>query len=98
MGPEQGLGLGMQRLPVGGAVQGSSSPPANVATITAATRCAKGFYESIGGRLALAHIKAHDGGFFNEVADCVAKAGAAGWFLSGTPLLVGDVVFMESSV
>ena len=49
--------------PVGGAVQGSSSPLANVATTVAATKCFKGFYGSIVGRLLLAHIKAHDGVF-----------------------------------
>ena len=51
--------------PVGGAVQGISSPPANVVTIIAATRCSKGLYECVGGSLALAHIKAHDRGFLH---------------------------------
>ena len=50
--------------PVAGAVQGFSSPLANVGTIVAASRCFKGLYESTGGLLFLATIKAHDGGCF----------------------------------
>ena len=46
----------------------------------------------------MAHIKAHDGAFYNEVADCAAKAGAMSWVATGAPLLLDRNWFLDPTL
>ena len=68
---------------------------ANNVTVAQAFLC---MYKSQGVTASLMHIKAHDGAFYNELAECAAKTGASLDFVTGPPVLIGCAWFTGPTI
>ena len=74
------------------------SIPFSIQGVCLAARGFDKLYVAAGGSIAYEHVKAHAGGFWNEVADTAAKAPATALVSTSMPLFVLPFVFRHADI